>query len=165
MSGVDLTQIEGIQAVTVLKILSESGPDMTPWPTVAHFCSWLGLCPGSRITGGKSKSGESKKVANKVAVALRMAASTLKQSQGPLGRFYRRMKQNLDKAQAVTAVAHKLARIIYSMLVNGTEYSSGLHEIDPEKARKKALKRMLKNAQKLGYTLVNLETGELGVSA
>jgi len=164
MSGVDLTQVEGVQAVTALKVLSEIGTDMTPWPTVGHFCSWLGLCSGSRVTGGKSKGGKTRKVVNKVAIALRMAASTLKKSQGPLGHFYRKMKRNLDKAQVVTAVAHKLARIIYSMLKSGTAYSADLHVIDPEVARKKTLKRMLKNAQKFGYTLVNLETGEAGVA-
>ena len=161
MAGVDLTQIEGIQATSGLKVLSEIGTDMTPWETVGHFSSWLGLCPGSRVTGGHSKSGKTRKVANKVATVLRMAASTLRNSQGPLGRYYRRMQRNLDKAQVVTAVAHKLARIIYTMLKNGTEYNPEFHEIDPEKAKKKALKNLMRKAKALGFTVVDMESGEV----
>jgi predicted transcriptional regulator len=104
-------------------------------------------------------------VANNAATALRLAASTLSKSAGPLGRYYRRMRRHLDTAEVITAVAHKLARITYSMLRNGTEYSAELHEIDPAKAKKKALARMIKQAEKLGFTLINNETGEVGMPA
>ncbi len=56
MTGVDLTKIDGIDGYTALKLISEIGLDMTRWPTVKHFTSWLGLCPGNKITGGKVKS-------------------------------------------------------------------------------------------------------------
>ena len=53
MTGVDLTQIDGIDALTALKVISEIGLDMTRWPSAKHFASWLGLCPGNKISGGK----------------------------------------------------------------------------------------------------------------
>ncbi len=56
ITGVDFTQINGFGALTVLIILSVVGLDPSRFPTVKHFVSWLGLCPGSRITGGKVKS-------------------------------------------------------------------------------------------------------------
>ncbi len=161
IAGVDLTQIEGIQASVALVILSEHGADMTPWPTGRQYASWLGLSPGSRITGGKNKSGQTRKVSNRVAAALRMAASSLSRSQGPLGHLFRRLCMRLNRAQVVTAVAHKLARIVYAMLKNGTEYEPGLHERDPEAARKKAVKRIQKKAKALNLGIIDATTGEI----
>jgi transposase len=92
ISGVDFTQIDGLGVLTVLTLLSELGLDPTRFPTVKHFTSWLGLCPGSRITGGKVKSSKSRPVANRVANALRNAAQSLCRSRSALGAFYRRMQ-------------------------------------------------------------------------
>ncbi len=80
MTGVDLTCIDGIQAHTALKLISEIGVDMTRWPTVKHFTSWLGLCPGNKITGGKVKSSRTKPSANRAAASLRLAANSLHRS-------------------------------------------------------------------------------------
>lgn len=161
MAGVDLTQVEGIQACGALEILSEHGADMSAWEDADKYTSWLGLCPGSRVTGGKSKSGQTRKVVNRVASAYRMAASTLWRSQGPLGQFYRRMSIKLDRPQVITAVAHKLARIVYSMLKNQTEYNAEYHRKDPNREREKALKRLQKMASKLHHALIDSETGEV----
>jgi len=158
--GVDLTQVDGFQASSVLSIISETGIDVAAWLTVGHYTSWLGLCPGSRITGGKSKSGRTRKVVNRAANAYRMAASSLSRSKGPLGRYYRRMKRKLDEAEVITAVAHKLARIVYSMLKNKTEYDPTLHEFDQDLLQQKAIKRLKKDAKKLGFLIIDPETGE-----
>ena len=159
--GLDLTQVEGMQATSVLDILSEVGTDMTRWPTVKHFCSWLALCPGNCKTGGVNKSSRSRKSANRAAAAFRRAANSLSRSQGPLGRYYRKMKRHLDTAEVITAVAHKLARIYYTMLIDGTPYNPELHEEDPEKARKKALKRLQRSAKALGAIVIDPTTGEV----
>ena len=84
ISGVDLTQIEGIDETTSLVILSEIGLDMTRWPTVKHFTSWLGLCPHHRVSGGKVLSRRTKPCANRAATALRLAAACLHHSQSAL---------------------------------------------------------------------------------
>jgi transposase len=88
VSGVDFTQIDGVGVLTVLTLLSELGLDPSRFPTLKHFVSWFGLCPGSRITGGKCKSSKTRPVANRVATALRMAAQTLVRSHSALGAFY-----------------------------------------------------------------------------
>ena len=85
ISGVDFTQIDGLNVLTVQTILSEVGLDPSRFPTVKHFCSWLGLCPGSKITGGKVKSSQTRKVVNRAANALRIAAQSLKKSRSALG--------------------------------------------------------------------------------
>ncbi|NOR80597.1 MAG: IS110 family transposase, partial [Methyloprofundus sp.] len=122
ITGVDLTRIDGLNESSILKILSETGSDISSWPTEKHFCSWLGLSPGNKVTGGKSLSGKTKPSANRAAAAFRLAAFGLLNSQSALGAYCRRQRTRLGAPKAITATAHKLARTFYSMLKNGTEY-------------------------------------------
>ena len=85
MCGVDLTRIDGIEVTTALKIMSEVGPDLSRFPSVKHFTSWLGLCPGTKISGGKKLSGKSRAGANRAAQALRLAAHALRASKSRIG--------------------------------------------------------------------------------
>ena len=105
-----------------IKVISEIGTDMTKWPSAKHLASWLGLSPDNRITGGRIMSSKTKPSANRAAVALRLAANALHRSDSALGAFLRRKKAQLGAPKAVTATAHKLARLIYSMLRYGQEY-------------------------------------------
>ena len=122
MTGVDLTRIDGVDAYTALKVISEIGADMTKWPSAKHFASWLGLSPNNRITGGKVISSKAKPSANRAAAALRLAANALHRSDSALGAFLRRKKAHLGAPKAITATAHKLARLIYTMLRYGQAY-------------------------------------------
>ncbi|UYM15292.1 transposase [Endozoicomonas euniceicola] len=101
MTGVDLTAIEGIEENTALKVISETGTDMNRWPTEKHFCSWLGLSPGNKISGGKVLSSKTKRIPNRAASALRMAALTLVNSKSALGAYYRRMRSKLGAPKAI----------------------------------------------------------------
>ena len=121
LCGVDLTRIDGIDVTTALAVISEVGADMSKFPSVKHFTSWLGLCPGTKITGGKLLSGKTMRVANRAAQALRLAAAALRSSHSALGAYFRRLCSRMDKPKAVTAAAHKLARLIYTMLTKGEE--------------------------------------------
>ena len=154
MCGVDLTRIDGINVTTALTVLSEVGADMSRFPTIKHFTSWLGLCPGTRITGGKVMSGKTKRVANRAAQALRMAASALRSSQSALGAYFRRMCARMDKPKAITAAAHKLARLIYTMLTNGEQYSDQGQDYFEERYRQRVLHHLAKRAEKMGMQLV-----------
>lgn len=111
-AGVDLTRINGLGLAAVMKILSEVGPDLSRFANVKHFCSWLGLCPGTKISGGKVLSAKTKRSANRVRQALKMAAMSLSHSNSALGAFYRRLCARMDKPRANTATAHKLARMV-----------------------------------------------------
>ena len=108
MTGVDLTLIPSIGVSTALTIISEIGLDMTRWPSAKHFASWLGLSPGNKVSGGKRLSGKTKPCANRAAIALRMAANSLYNSESAFGAFLRRMKMRLGSPKAITALAHKL---------------------------------------------------------
>lgn len=119
ITGVDLTRIDGIQAMTVETVITEAGPDMRPWPTENHFVSWMGLAPRKDTSGGKIIRKRTTRVVSRSATALRMAASTLKESQSYLGAQFRRLRSRLGAPKAITAMAAKLARLIYRMLSYG----------------------------------------------
>ena len=154
MTGVDLTTIDGIDAFTALKVVSEIGADMSKWRSAKHFASWLGLSPNNRITGGKVISSRTKPTANRAATALRLAANALHRSDSALGAFLRRKKAQLGAPKAITATAHKLARTIYSMLRYGHEYVDAGAEYYESQYRQRALRSAKRRAAQLGYTLV-----------
>lgn len=154
MCGVDLTRIDGIDVTTALVVVSEVGADMGKFPSDKHFASWLGLCPGTKITGGKVMSGKTKRCANRAAQALRLAAAALRSSQSALGAYYRRLCARMDKPKAVTAAAHKLARLIYAMLTHGQEYTDRGQDYFEERYRQRVLHNLTQKAKAMGMQLV-----------
>jgi len=154
MCGVDLTRIDGIDVTTALVVVSETGTDMSKFPSDKHFASWLGLCPGTKITGSKVMSGKTKRCANRAAPPASTTGHALRASQSALGAYYRRICSRMDKAKAVTAAAHKLARLIYSMLTKGEEYTDQGQAYYEERYRQRVLHNLNRRAQQLGMTLV-----------
>jgi len=157
MCGVDLTRIDGINVTTVLAVISETGTDMSRFPTIKHFTSWLTLCPGTRITGGKVIGGKTKRSANRAAQALRLAAAALRTSQSALGAYFRRMCSRMDKPKAITAAAHKLARLIYTMLTKGEEYTDQGQDYYEERYRQRVLQQLTRRAEKMGMKLASAQ--------
>lgn len=154
ISGVDLTRIDGIDVGGAQTVISEVGVDMTRWTTEAHFASWLGLCPDNRITGGKVIRKGTRHVVNRAATALRLAATTLLRSQSYLGAQYRRLRGKLGTPKAITAMAHKLARLIYRLLKWGHAYvDKGLRYYE-ERHREQQVQLLKRRAAKLGLQLV-----------
>jgi transposase len=150
----DLTTIPGIDGNTAMKLLSEIGTDMTRWPTAKAFASWLGLCPGNKQSGGKVLSSKTKPSDNRAAQALRMAAATLYRSKTALGGFFRRLRARLGGPKAITATAHKLARILYRMLTEGVNYRELGENYYEQQYQAKVLASLEKRAGELGYKLV-----------
>ena len=161
ITGVDLTRIDGIDALTAQTVISECGFDMSPFRTEKHFASWLGLCPHHEITGGKVQKRRSRKVNNRAATALRLAAQSLHKSKSALGAYYRRMRTRLGAPKAITATAHKLARLIYRMLRYGQEYVDIGQDYYEKLYRQRVVRNLIRRAKDMGYELVNFETGEL----
>lgn len=142
MSGADLASIDGIDTTTALKIIAEIGVDMSRWKSDKHFASWLGLCPGAKISGGKVISSATKRIANRAALALRMAAFSLIRSKSALGAYIRRQRSRLGASKAITATAHKLARLVYSMLKNGTTYADLGQDYYEERYRSRVVQNL-----------------------
>ena len=153
MTGVDLTQIDGVNALTIQKVLSETGTDMSKWPTVKHFVSWLRLCPNNKITGGKVIRTGVLPTQNRANTALRIAASSLKHSDSALGAYFRRMRAHIGAPAAITATAHKLARIIYFMLRDHKPYHDCGSDYFEEQQRAIAIRNLSRKAAKLGLRL------------
>lgn len=151
--GVDLTRIDGIDVTTAMTVISEIGPDMSRFATVKHFTSWLGLCPGTKISGGKVLNSKTKRCANRATQALKLAAAALRSSQSALGAFYRRMCARMDKPKAVTAAAHKLARLIYVMLTRGEDYTDQGQQYYEQRYRERVVRQLSKRARQLGFEL------------
>lgn len=152
--GVDLTQIDGIDVSTALVVLSEIGADMSRFASVKHFTSWLGLCPGTKISGGKVLGAATKRSANRAAQALKLAAAALRSSQSALGAYYRRMCARMDRPKAVTAAAHKLARLIYLLITRGQDYVDQGQQQYEQRHRDRVLHQLHKRAKDLGMTLM-----------
>lgn len=154
IAGVDFTLSDGLDALTVQTILSEVGLDPKRFPTVKHFTSWLGLCPAQKVTGGKVKSSKTRQVVNRAANAFRMAAFSLTQSRSALGAFYRRLRSRLGAPKAITATAHKLARMFYRMWTDAGQYIDPGMDYYQQRYQDLILKNLQKKANALGLELV-----------
>ena len=157
MLGADLVAIPTIGVETALTVAAEVGADLSRFPTPAHFCSWLGLAPGTRISGDKRLGGPPARRANRVGQALRMAASTARNSKTTIGAAHRRRLARMDTAKAVKATAHQLARLIYAMLTRGEEYvERDLATMETER-RDRQLKNLQRQARHFNLALVPIE--------
>jgi transposase len=154
VTGVDLTQIDGIEVQNAQTIISEVGVDMSRWKTEKHFASWLGLCPDNRISGGKVLKRGTRQVVNRASTALRLAASALLRSQSALGAKFRRLRSKLGAPKAITAMAHVLARLVYRMLKFGHEYVDRGIQFYETKYRQQQLQWVAKQAAALSMQLV-----------
>jgi transposase len=157
LTGVDLTAIEGIDELHALTLVSELGTDFSKWPTVKHFTSWLGLCPNWKKTGGKVKSSQTRPGKNRAAGALRLAAWSLMRSHSYLGAYLRRQRSRLGAPKAITATAHKLARVLYNLMRYGLAYMQQSEAAYAEQVRQRLEKQLRRRARELGFELKKIE--------
>ena len=153
--GVDLTQVIGLNVLSVLLIVSEIGVHMSKWRSAKAFSAWLGLCPRNKISGRKVLDTRTCKVISRVATTtLRLAAQSVGRTNTALGIFYRRKKAHLGPAKATTATARKIACLVYHLL----KYKEQYCEPDPAtyqlKVQKTILAKIQKQAAALGYKLL-----------
>ena len=156
VTGVDLTRIDEIDVMVAETLISEVGLDMSRWKPESHFASWLGLCPDNRITGDRVVARGTRRVVNRAATALRQAANTLIRSRSYLGAQYRRFRTKLGAPKAVTAMAHRLARLVYRMLKYGQAYVDKGTEYYEERFRQQQIQLLRKRAAKLGLQLAEI---------
>ena len=152
--GVDLTEVPGINSLTAQILLTEIGPSLDRFPTVAAFCSWLHLCPNPKISGGHVLSSRTRPTKNRAALALRMATQSLHRSDSCLGDYFRRMKARMGTPKAMTATAHKLARIVYHMVTSQQPYDTTIFQQQEERRTLQKSLRLRTQARDLGFQLV-----------
>ena len=158
ITGIDWTQINGMDVLTAQTVMAEAGADLSAFPSERHFSSWLGLCPTNEQSGGKILNRRTRKVVNRATVAFRNAASTLLRSQSYLGAQYRRLRTRLGAPKAITAMARKLACLFYRLIKHGQQYVDKGTEYYEARYREQQIRSLAKRAQKLGLQLVTMET-------
>ena len=155
--GVDLTAVPGFQTPTVLVLLCELGATFADkFQTAKHFGSWLGLCPDNRITGGRIYSVKTRDVKSRVATALRLAARSLHRAENYFGDLYRRWKARLGAPKAITAMAHKLARVLWHLLKFKQAFDWNVFAKEEEKMKRRKLARLQNLAAAMNYQLTPL---------
>jgi transposase len=154
--GVDLTKIPGIRTGIAQMLFGEIGPDFTKFRSASAFASWMGLCPDNDISGGKVLWVGTRKVKCRAATSLRMAAQSLHHSKSGLGDFYRRMRAKLGAPKAITAAAHKLARIIFHLVTTRQEFDDTRFAADQLRYTKRQESKLRAKALALGFQLMPL---------
>jgi transposase len=156
MTGTDLTQIDGIDIMTAMTILSEAGSDMSKWKTEHHFVSWLRLCPDNKISADKVIGKGRLPTKNRITSALRMAASTIRVSNTYLGAQFRRLRTRLGPPIATKAMAAKLARLVYRMLRYGMQFVDKGAEFYEAQHRKQQVNYLKWKAANLGLQIIEV---------
>ena len=154
ITGIDWSQINGIDVLTAQAVIAEAGADLSAFPSEKQFASWLGLCPTDDQSGGRIMKRRTRKVVHRAATALRNAAVTLLRSQSYLGAQYRRLRTRLGAPKAITAAARKLACLFYRLIKNGQQYVDKGTEYYETKYREQQVRILAKKAQRLGFQLV-----------
>jgi hypothetical protein len=153
----DLTEIPGIDTNIAMKIIAEIGTDMRHWNTPKQFVAWLALCPGNKISGGRVLSSRTIPIINRARQAFLLAANTLHKSQTALGAYFRRMRARLGAPMAITATAHKLAKIVFHMLKIGKSYKEIGQEAYELRFKQRKLANLKRMAAEMGFGLQILE--------
>lgn len=153
-SGVDLTQVDGINTLLAQTIISEIGMDMSKWKSGRQFCAWAGLAPNTEVSGGKPLRSHAKPVKSRINLAFRQAAQSVANSKSVLGAFYRRMRARFGPAAANVATAHKIARTVYAMLKTGKPYQPQSLDDYEAQFRERTVRNLRAKAKQLGYEMV-----------
>jgi transposase len=154
--GNDATQLPTITEYTILQLVSETGTDMSRWPTRKHFTSWLGLAPGSRQSGKRKRS--QKRFRGRAGQIFCLAAGSLPCSKHlALGGFYRRIRATCGGQVANIAAARKIAELYYNTLRYGNSYvEQGLQAYE-QKYRQDSIRRLKAAARKFGLKVTAQE--------
>ena len=154
ITGTDLTRIDGLSGYSVMQLFAEIGTDMSRWPTVKHFTSWLGLSPHNKISGDRVISSRTSRSKNKAGLVFRSVAQALSHSKSAMGAYFRRLRARIGAPKACIASARKIAEMFYRMLKNRDIYIDPGEELYMQKFKERQLKSLQKKAALMGYDLV-----------
>ena len=155
--GVELLQINGVGAITLLTLISETGLDLSKFKSAKHFASWLGFAPNRKITGGKELSSHTRKKTNPLAKAIRDAANAAGNSKSRLGDFFRHLAYRKGRVVAIIATARKIAVIIYKMLMEKKAFCYEYAKNELEYLRNTKLKNIVKTLKNYNISKNELE--------
>lgn len=145
----DLTKIPGINELTALEIICETGIDMTKWKTDKHFNSWAGIVPNTKKSGGHILTSKVMKKKHHAGQALRMAANTMWKSNSSLGGYFRRKQAQGGPSKAILATASKMGTYIYHMIRHKIPYQPNMMEENQTKWREARIRKLETQLMKL----------------
>jgi transposase len=147
-----LIQMPGYDRISAQSVIAEIGPDMKPFRTQAHLCSWAHICSGNNESAGKRKSGATghgNRWLRAILVQVAWAASHKKGSY--FQAQYRRLAGRRGKKRAIVAVAHSILTVTYFILREGRAYkdlgADHFDRISRDRIRRYHIKRL----ESLGY--------------
>jgi transposase len=152
--GVDLTEVPDLSLSVLQNLFVEIGSDLNAFSTAGHFAGWLGLRPNNDITGGKVIRRSTRQNRQKIRVALRLGAGSLHRSKTHLGECFRRLRARLGAPKAITAMAHKLARIIWHLVTNRVSYDQSIFAQSEEQLLRRKQRQLRNLAHSLGFALI-----------
>ena len=153
MTGVRLTEVDGLGANTVLTVLSETGPNLAAkFATAKHFAAWTTLAPRKYQSGKRTRYPA--QTASRVAKAFRLAARALLHCKSALGNFLRRWRGRLGIGTAIRATACKLAKLFYRLITKGEAYRRDSTEMEQAKHHERQVKALERKARELGMQVM-----------
>jgi transposase len=161
-----MCSLPGIQQRTAQTLIGEFGIDMSRFPSDKHFVSWAAQCPGNHESGGKRRSGRTRKGPEHLNAALNDAAmGAIRVKDGHFARKYRRVKARSCHGVALGAVKHSLLIAIYHMLTTGELYRPPTPNPEAEqRQRERTTRRLVAQLEKLG-NVVTLQTATATATA
>jgi transposase len=151
--GIDLFELPGFATATVLTVFAEVGPDFDKFRSASAFASWLSLCPDNKITGGRVRSSKTRQTKSRLAASLRQAAYALAGAKSYYGDLYRRLRAKFGAPKAVTAMANRLARLLYHLVTTRQEFNDSKFAAANARYKQHQISGLRKKAQALGFTL------------
>jgi transposase len=151
-----LQSIPGIQEISAAALLAETGADMSVFPDEAHLSSWIGVCPGNRISAGKNKSAaiaRGNRWARTTLVECAWAAAATKDCH--LKERFRRLCVK-GRKPALIAVAHSLAVTIHRTLATGIPYREPEQPAFEERKRQRLIRHYVRRLGRLGIAVQSL---------
>ena len=142
LEGVDLMQIPGISYNILLPFLAEMGACIVRFPTAKHWTSWLALAPNNKVSGGKVISRKTRSKKLRLKNTFLNAASGLHNANCPLGDDFRRLRACKGHSKALTAIARKLAVIVYNLVTKKEAYDPSLNEQKEAQQKQHSIKRI-----------------------
>ena len=149
-----LTTIPGIGELAAQLILAEVGPDLRAFPSAKHFAAWLGLAPASHESGGRSHPAGTRKGNHRLeSLLVECAQSSVRTKGCNLRTKYLGMKARMPAQKALVAIAHKLALIVYRILIDNVPYQEKEKDSLPSPKRARLLRQAIRLIQDLGGTV------------
>lgn len=161
VTGIDVSQIDGVAGLTLQTVISEVGTDVSAFPTVKQWTAWLHSSPCHNRSAGRTKGRQQRRSANRILGALRLAAQSLHRSKSALGAQYRRMQAKHGSRFAIAVMANKLARIIYHLFKYGEQYVRQGQQEYERRYQERRLRAFVKQASDMGLNVLNPQTGEM----